>query len=60
MNYRSYAPKNSEGKNLESRKVRKASRKEKFLKNKALHSARAKKEARDAKIKASEASQAQS
>lgn len=46
MNYRIYAPKDAAGKNLETRKVRKGSRKQKFADNHALHSARAKQEAK--------------
>lgn len=46
MHYTTYAPKDSNGTNLETRKVRKAARKEKFATNKHLHSKRAKKEAK--------------
>lgn len=49
MNYKAYSPLDKEGNPTESRRVRKASRKGKFIFNKALHSARAKKEAKQAR-----------
>lgn len=47
MNYKAYAPK-KDGVNLETRHVRKHSRREKFAFNKSLHSARAKQERNEA------------